>query len=147
MRRSSFLLAATLALAGCGSAPKCATFDAQGIVRASNSKEQFRSMLNAGVDRSQTAAIVRQRDGSSAPAALSKAVDAAVERHHGEWEQNLVDAWSTLSSDEIAQACTALSERDEAAFMRFAGRVGADVQKRNEPLLRRAGAEVLSAIF
>nr|WP_089218354.1 hypothetical protein [Sphingomonas laterariae] len=104
-------------------------------------------MLEAVAKRTQTAAIAAQRGGSSAGDALSKAIDAAVERHHREWERNLVSAWGTLSSDELAQVCTALGDRDKATYMKFANRVGAEVQKRNEPLLKSAGTEVLSAIF
>ena len=98
-------------------------------------------------ERTQTVAVVSARDGASAPKALSGAIDAVVERRHREWEQNLVIAWGTLSSDELAQVCTALGQRDKATYMKFAERVGVEVQKRNEPLLISAGAEVLSAIF
>jgi hypothetical protein len=104
-------------------------------------------MLQAAAERTQTAAIASHRDGAPAAEALSSAVDAAVERHHQEWEDNLVSAWGTLTADELGQVCRALRERDEATYMKFATRVGAEVQKRNEPLLKRAGTEVLSAIF
>jgi len=147
MHRANPLLAAALALAGCGSAPKCATVDAQGVVGTLGPKEQFRSMLKVVTERTQTAAMVSRRDGASAPEALAGAINAVVERRHREWEQNLVIAWGTLSSDELAQVCTALGQRDQATYMKFAERVGAEVQKRNEPLLKSAGAEVLSVIF
>jgi hypothetical protein len=104
-------------------------------------------MLKAVSERTQTAASVSRRDGIAAPEAFSRAIDAVVERRHREWEQNLVVAWGTLSSDELAQVCTALGRRDKATYMKFAERVGGEVQKRNEPLLKSAGAEVLSAIF
>lgn len=98
-------------------------------------------------DRTQTAAIVKSRDGATSAKALSDAVDAAVERHHKEWEQNLVASWSTLSPGELERVCSALGDGNQATYMQFAKQVGAYAQKRNEPLLRRAGVEVLSAIF
>jgi len=104
-------------------------------------------MLKAVTERTQTAAIVSKRDESSSSQARSRALDAVVERHHHEWEQNLIRAWGTLSAGELAQVCTALGERDEATYMKYVVRVGAEVQKKNEPLLRKAGVEVLEAIY
>ncbi|MGF7156208.1 hypothetical protein [Novosphingobium gossypii] len=103
-------------------------------------------MLKAVTERTQTAAMVSKRDESSSPEARSRAVDAVVERHHHEWEQNLISVWGTLSSGELAQVCTALGERDKATYMKYVVRVGAEVQKKNEPLLTRAGVEVLEAV-
>ena len=75
MNRTVLILVATLALTGCGSAPKCVTPDAQGIVGAMRPKEQFRSILEAVTERTQTAAIVSKRDGSSSSEARSRALE------------------------------------------------------------------------
>lgn len=55
--------------------------------------------------------------------------------------------WSTLGSAEIEQVCAALSNRDKATYMQFATRVGGDVKKRNEPVLRQAATEVVAEVF
>ena len=104
-------------------------------------------MLESVAKRTQTAAMAENRDGSSARKNLSRAVKSTVERHAAEWERNLVSGWGTLNAEELKQVCTALNERDRATFERFAARVGAEVQSRNEPLLKRAGAEVLEQIW
>jgi hypothetical protein len=104
-------------------------------------------MLGVVVGRTQTAAVALRRDGPSAREAIASEVDAAVERHHREWERNQVAAWATLSPDQLGQVCTALSEGDQATYMKFATPVGRVAQQKNEPLLKRAASEVLSAIF
>ena len=104
-------------------------------------------MLVNAVERTQTAAIVKNRDGASAAEALTEAVDRAVDRHHAEWERNLVSRWGTLSGGEIEQVCIAIAKRDEPTFMRFAQRIGGSVKSLNEPLLDRAATEVLAEIF
>jgi hypothetical protein len=143
-----FIVLAALALAGCGaSSPQCSSVDAQGLVKGLQPKEQFRAMLKMIAERTQTVAMAEQRDGSRIKQKLSEAVDAAVERHGAEWERNLISSWSTLSSAELKQVCKALDERDQSTFMRFTQRISAEVQSRNEPLLNRAGAEVLKAVW
>src|SRR5687768_796519 len=87
-----------------------------------------RDVESALAGRTQTVRMAAQRDGSQAKQKLAEAVDAAVERHGAEWERNLVSSWSTLSSAELAQVCTALSERDQSVFMRFAQRLGPEVK-------------------
>jgi hypothetical protein len=136
-----------LALTGCGaSSTRCASKDAQGIVRALQPQEQFRAMLEATTQRTQTMIMALAQGGPGTKRELARAVDAAVARHGEEWKQNLVSSWSTLSPAELEQVCTALNERDQASFMRFAERLGRDVQSRNEPLLKQAAAEVLEAV-
>jgi hypothetical protein len=147
MARCLIALAA-FALAGCGaSSPQCSSVDAQGVVEALQPKDQFRSMLKAIAERTQTVAMAKQRDGSRTEQKLSEAVDAAVERHGAEWERNVISGWSALTYAELEQVCTALKERDQSTYMRFAQRVGPRVQSLNEPLLNRAGAEVLQAVW
>jgi hypothetical protein len=138
----------TLIVAGCaGSSSQCSSHDAQGVVKALQSKEQFRAMLNGVTERTQTVAMARKRDGLAAPRNLAEAIDRAVERHGAEWERNLVNSWSNLSSAEIEQVCSALREKDRSTFISFAERVAPAVQSRNEPLLKRAAVEVLDAVW
>lgn len=98
-------------------------------------------MLELTVGRTRTAVIARNRD------ALPGAIDAAVERYHEQWERNLVSAWGKLDSGELAQVCAAIARQDQETYIGFATRVGLDVQAKNEPLLAKAGEEVLAAIF
>ncbi len=144
----SFIVLASLALAGCDArSPLCSSADALGVVKALQPEEQFRAMLKTVAERTQTVAMAKQRDGSRTKQKLSEAVDAAVEKHGAEWERNLISGWSILNSTELEKVCNALNERDQSTFMRFAQRIGAEVQSRNEPLLKRAGAEVLEAVW
>lgn len=143
-----FIVLAAFALAGCGpSPPRCSSANAQGVVEALQPKEQFRAMLKAIAERTQTVAMAKQRDGSAAERNLSEAVDAAIERHGAEWERNVAIGWSALNADELEQVCAALNEGDQSTYMRFAERIGTRVQSLNEPLLNRAGAEVLEAVW
>ena len=147
MKRPILIISALVGLGGCAQSPRCATNDAQGIVKALKPKEQFRSMLTMIVERTQTAGMAAARDGPKGREKLARAVDEAVERHEAEWERNLVASWQTLSAAEVQHACTALEERDEDTFMRFRERVGPEAQSRNEPLMQRAAVEVLSAVW
>lgn len=147
MKRSMLILSAIVTLGGCGQPSRCASYDVQGLVEALRPKEQFRSMLTMTVERTQTASMAAARDGSKGHEKLAQAVDAAVERHGAEWEQNLVASWQTLSAAEVQEACAALEKRDQDTFMRFTQRVGPVVQLRNEPLIGRAAVEVLSAAW
>ena len=99
------------------------------------------------VGRTQTAAMVKARDGASGDQKLAKAIDAAVKRHSAEWEENLVSSWQSLGAEEIGLACAALQKNDPRSFMPFAQRVGPQVQARNEPLLRSAAEEVLKTVW
>lgn len=146
MTRCIIALAA-LALAGCGASPRCSSIDARGVAEALQPKEQFRAMLEAASLRTQTVAMASHRDGAQASRNLSEAIDAAVEKHGAEWERNVISGWSELSPAELGQVCTALQERDQFTYIRFAERIGAQVKSRNEPLLIRAGAEVLEAVW
>lgn len=138
---------AAVALAGCTfSSQNCANPDAASIVASFRPKEQLAAMLESVSKRTQTAVMVENRDGPSAQKNLNHAVKSTVERHAAEWERNLVSAWRTLNADELKQVCNALNEGDQATFERFAARVGPEVQSRNEPVLKRAGTEVLEQI-
>lgn len=95
------------------------------------------------VGRTQTAVMVKARDGASGDQKLAQAIHAAVQRHSAEWEKNLVSSWQSLSATEIGQACAAIQKKDQRSFMPFAERVGSRVQSLNEPLLRSAAEEVL----
>ncbi len=55
--------------------------------------------------------------------------------------------WQTLGAADIRQACSALKNRDQEAFRRFTERAAPEVQARNEPVLRRAAVEVISAVW
>lgn len=143
----SFIVLTALALVGCGASPRCSSVDGRGVAEALQPKEQLRAMLKAISQRTQTFAMAKQRDGSQAAQRLSEAVDAAVETHGTEWERNVISGWSALSPAELEQVCTALKERDQSTYMRFAQRIGAQVQALNEPLLNQAGAEVLEAVW
>ncbi|MGC5799048.1 hypothetical protein [Sphingomonas sp. NFX23] len=148
MMRLLTIVTATAALANCGSASaQCATRDAQGLVASMKPAEQFRSMLTMAVGRTETAAMVKARDGASGDRKLAQAIDATVARHGAEWEKNLVSSWQSLSAAEIGQACAAMQENDQRSFMPFAQRVGPQVQSRNELLLRNAAVEVLKAVW
>lgn len=147
MTRVLTILATAIFLTACGSASAhCPTNDAPGLVSALNPRQQFGVMLKATVERTQTAAMAAARDPSGARQKIAKAIDVAILRHGAEWERNLVDSWQTLSSSEIQRVCTALEDGDKTTFLQFARRIGPRVQSRNEPLLRRAGAEVLQAL-
>lgn len=148
MIRLLTILTASVAVAGCGSASaQCVTRDAQGLVASLKPAEQFRSILTMAVGRTQTAAMVKARDGASGDEKLTQAIDAAVRRHGAEWGKNLVNSWQSLSASEIGQACAAMQKNDQASFMPFAQRVGPRVQSQNEPLLRTAAEEVLKTVW
>ncbi|MAC57846.1 MAG: hypothetical protein CMH85_07525 [Novosphingobium sp.] len=147
MKRFVTIIAA-FAVAGCGTmSPHCASNDAQGLVEVLRPEAQFKSMLKGVVNRTQTAKMAAAKDGSAAGQKLDQAIDDAVERHAAEWKRNLVLSWQTLSPAEVEQVCTALEQRDQQTFTRFAQRVGSKVQSRNEPLLRRSAVEVLDAVW
>jgi hypothetical protein len=147
-RHHLLFIAATVALAGCAS-PRfsCAAPDAKGVVATFQPREQFRSMLERVVSRTQTAAMAANRDGSSAGKNQRQAIDNVVERHGAEWERNTVSGWATLNAEDLKKVCKALNERDQATFNSFANRVGPEIKARNEPLLKRAGVEVLDEIW
>ena len=148
MIRLLTIVAASVALASCGSASaQCASRDAQGLVASMKPAKQFRSILTMAVGRTQTAAMVKARDGASGDQKLAQAIDAAVKRHSAEWEKNLVSSWQSLSATEIGQACAAMQKNDQRSFMPFAERVGPRVQSLNEPLLRSAAEEVLKTAW
>jgi hypothetical protein len=147
MPRLSLIATALLATSACGSPPRCVTIDAKGIADANNSKAQFRAILEGVIQRTVTAAMVMSRDGAAGSQALSKATDVAVRRHQAAWDRNVVASWNTLASSEIEQVCAAISGGDQATYMRFATRVGGEARKRNEPLLKQAGSEVLAAVL
>lgn len=104
-------------------------------------------MLEGVIERTVTGAMAGQQNGSLSKQTLADAIDAAVERHGAEWEQNLVSSWSTLGSTELEQVCTALREGDQSTFMQFTQRLGPEVRTRNEPLLKRAGEDVIKVIW
>ena len=148
MNQKLLVMVAVVALAGCTSSNRrCAKPDAASVVASFQPKQQFSTMLESIAERTQTAAMAENRDGASARKNLSRAIESTVERHAAEWERNMVSGWETLTTEESKQVCTALSERDRATFERFAARVGPEVKSRNEPLLKRAGAEVLEQIW
>jgi hypothetical protein len=147
MTRSLIVMAA-MALAGCGKpAPSCTSPTAEGVVRAVQPRTQFRAMLTQLAERTQTVRMAMMRDPSRTPQRLAQAVDKAVEKHGAEWEHNLVGSWGTLNAAELKQVCEAVNGRDQSTFMRFAERIGSEVQSRNEPLLKRAGVEVLDTVW
>jgi hypothetical protein len=141
------LIAISLLVMGCGATPRCATVDAQGIADAVHPNTQFKHMLEGVVRSTVTAKIIMRRDGVAGSQTLSKAIEAAAGRHQAEWDRNVVASWNTLAADELGQVCTALAGRDEATYMRFATRAGAEAKNRNEPVLKRAATEVLAAVF
>ena len=148
MGRSLILILAVAGIGGCAApSPTCLSADAHGIVTALQPDEQFRAMLKAAASRTQTVAMASARDGGSADDKLSEAIDRAVERHSAEWKDNLVSSWSSLSPAELDRVCTAINQRDQETFRIFAERLGPQVQTRNEPLLNRAGAEVLEDVW
>jgi hypothetical protein len=148
MIRFLAIIIASVVMANGGNAyAQCVTPDAKGIVASMKPTEQLRLMLTRTVEGTTTAAAVRTRDGASGERKLAEEIDAAVKRHGAEWEGNLVSSWQMLSADAISQACAAMQNRDFSLFWSLAGRVGSQVQARNEPLLRRAGAEVLKAVW
>ncbi len=116
---------------------------AESLVSSLKPSEQFKSMLRATVQRTQTYAMASVRNPSGARERLDSAIEIATRRHAAEWERNLVASWNTLPAIDLKNACAALRERNNVAFMRFAQRVGPMVQTRNEPLLKKAAAEVL----
>jgi len=116
-------------------------------VTALKPKEQFRSLLIMTAERTQTVRMAEVRDGLASRKKLVEAVDGAVDRHAAEWEQNLVASWERLGPAEIRQVCDALKGRDEKTFMQFAQRVGSEAKSRNDPLLKRAGVEVLDQVW
>ena len=146
MKHIILFLGAAIGLAGCGQSPHCQTEDAKGLIQALEPKKQFTSMLTMVVKGTHTAGMTAARDRSAASEKIAQAVDAAVERHEAEWERNLLAAWQTLSPTEVEQVCAALQKGDRQTFMRFAERVGPEVQSRNEPVVRRAGVELLGTI-
>ena len=91
--------------------------------------------------------MAANRDGSSARKNQRKAIDNVVERHAAEWERNMVSGWATLNAEDLNKVCKALNERDQATFNSFANRVGPEIKARNEPLLKRAGVEVLEEVW
>lgn len=141
------MLSASLALAGCGLSPRCATDDAQGLVGALQARQQLRLLLKRTVERTLTSRMIAKRDGSDGCRKLAGAIDSAVERHAAEWERNMAEGWETLGAADIRQACGALKNRDQEAFRRFNERAGPEVQARNEPVFRRAAVEVISAVW
>jgi hypothetical protein len=145
--RHTILILASVTLGGCGQSPRCESIDAQGIVAALQPREQFRSMLSMAVERTQTIRMAVARDGSATRQKLAQAVDKAVERHGAEWERNLVASWQMLSATEVKEVCTAIKDRDQETFLRFTQRLGPEVKSRNEPLMTRAGVEVLDAVW
>jgi hypothetical protein len=148
MIRLLMIVTSSVVLASCGSASaQCATRDAQGLVASMKPAEQFRSILTMAVGRTQTAAMVKTRDGASGDQKLAQAIDVAVKSYSAEWEHNLVSSWQSLSATEIDQACAAMQKNDQRSFTPFAERVGPQVQSRNEPLLRRAAEEVLKTVW
>jgi hypothetical protein len=140
------LCSAAVALAGCSS-PRCERADAQSLVTALQPETQFRAMLKMFVERTQTYAMANAKDSSGTKVKLDAALDRAVEKYGAEWERNLTSSWGTLHPSELDQACKALAERDQLAFQRFAVQVGPKVKSKNEPLVIRAGTEVLGEIW
>lgn len=147
MKRISILTAGMM-VASCGiSSSGCKSPDPKGIVAALRPREHFRSILTSVTERTQTVAMATAKDGSQTREKLAQAIEAAVERHDRAWEQNLIDSWSTLTADELKHVCTALNERDRQTFRKFAERVGSAAKARNEPLIGKAGAEVLGKVW
>jgi len=147
MLRHLFLAMSLLAIGGCGSAPKCATLDGQGISDANGSKAQFRRLLTKVTQSTVTSAVVLDRDGAAGAVTMASAIEAAVSRHQAECDRNVVASWNMLSSGEIRRVREAISSRDEATYLRFANRVGEEARMRNQPLLMKAGSEVMAAAF
>ena len=98
-----FILLVALGLAGCSATPRCSSIDARGVAEALQPKEQFRAMLKAVSQRTQTFAMAKQQDNSQTSLSLSEAIDAAVEKYGAEWERNVISGWSELSSAELEQ--------------------------------------------
>lgn len=147
MNHKLLVMVAAVALAGCTSDRRCTNPDAASVVASFQPKQQFSAMLESIAERTQTLAMAENRDRASARKNLSQAIESTVERHAAEWERNMVSGWETLTAEELKQVCTAINEGDRATFERFAARVGPEVQSRNEPLFKRAGAEVLEQIW
>jgi hypothetical protein len=147
MKRRLAILIISLALAGCGLSPRCATDDAQGLVEALRAKQQLRLLLKMTVEQTLTSRMIAKGDGADGRQKLAGAIDAAVERHAAKWERNMAAGWQTLGAADIRQACAALENRDQEAFRRFTKRAGPEVQLRSEPVLRRAAVEVISAVW
>jgi hypothetical protein len=53
--------------------------------------------------------------------------------------------WSELNAAEFERVCTGPEEGHRSAYARFAERIDARVRSLDQPLLNRAGAEVLDA--
>ena len=103
---------------------------------------QLRGLLHSAVAGSETGAMILARPNGSAK--LAVAIKHAVARHSDEWRRNQELGWSTLSASELQSACDAINRRDRSEFIRIATKVGTTVKQRNEPLLEKAGAEVLA---
>ncbi len=143
MLRFFVSLSVIAALSGCANGSRqCTTADAKGVVAPLKSKMQFESMLKGVVNRTQTASMI----GADRDARLTKALDEAIERHGLVWENNIVSSWAKLNASDLQTVCNALNDGDQATFMRYATQVGGDVQQLNEPVLKRAAAEVLAEI-
>ena len=135
-----------IALAGCSS-PRCESPDAQSLVTALRPETQFKAMLKMFVERTETFAMANAKDGSGTRRKLDAALDRAFDRHGAQWERNLVAAWGTLDSAELAKVCSSLSAKNDPTFMQSATRVAPAVKSTNEPLLKQAATEVLGEIW
>ncbi len=148
VKLSLAIIAIFAGVAGCGAAtPRCATSDAESVVRASQPKLRFALILAKEVERTRTPGVTAARDDFRSLQKLAQAVSEAVERHGPAWERNLVRSWQALGAEDIDRACAALRQGDQETLRRLAQRVEADVQSRNQPLLNRAKMEVVTAVW
>jgi len=147
MRRILLSILPLLMLSACGSQkPLCAAGTAEAVVASTEPATQFGSILRSIVSRTATVASAQKRQSAGFDAKLTEAVNASVARHQDVWINNMVSGWKRLEPQELQAACSAINGRNKDAFMQLATKIGPDIQRLNEPLLRRAGAEVLAAI-
>ena len=147
MRRILLSILPLLILSACGSQkPLCAAGTAEAVVASTEPATQFGSILRSIVSRTSTIASAQKRQSAGFDAKLTDAVNASVARHQDAWINNMVSGWKKLESKDLQAACASINKRDKDAFMQHAMKVGPDIQRLNEPLLRRAGAEVLAAV-
>lgn len=141
------MLSAIVGLSGCGDARECRSLDGAGIVGALEAERQFRTILTAATQRTQTFAMAAKRDGAEANEKLADAIEAAVERHGSAWTSNVEKGWATLDPAELRAACSALKDKDREKFEQYSRRIGPAVRAANLPVLKRAGAEVLRSVW
>lgn len=149
MTKFAFMFVTVVVLGGCApSLPECSSSDPMAIASALYGREQFRAMLTNVAKSTVTGKMVAEKDPAGFEKRLSSAVDHALDRHGGQWDANLAQAYSdTLNKEELMLLCAAMNENDKASFGRFAERVGPDMKSKSTPLLQKAGVEVIKELI